>query len=49
VAFAIVSTLAFILHARRTFAVAMNWWRYRRFMDGLTRPVALPSCAALRP
>jgi putative flippase GtrA len=35
VAFAIVSTLAFILHARRTFAVAMNWSRYRRFMAGL--------------
>jgi putative flippase GtrA len=35
-AFAIVSTLAFILHARRTFAVAMNWSRYGRFMAGLT-------------
>lgn len=34
-AFAIVSTLAFILHARRTFAVAMNWARYWRFMVGL--------------
>ncbi|WP_439569887.1 GtrA family protein [Sphingopyxis sp.] len=34
-AFAIVSTLAFILHARRTFAVAMNWARYWRFMTGL--------------
>lgn len=34
-AFAIVSTLAFILHARRTFAVAMNWSRYGRFMVGL--------------
>jgi len=34
-AFAVVSTLAFVLHARRTFAVAMNWSRYWRFMVGL--------------
>lgn len=35
VAFAVASTLAFALHARQTFAVAMNWSRYRRFMAGL--------------
>lgn len=35
VAFAIVSTLAFILHARRTFVVDINRTRYLRFMAGL--------------
>jgi len=34
-AFILVCTLAFILHARWTFAVLMSWSSYRRFVTGL--------------